>query len=47
MNLATTLSHEVLSGNGDVIPEACFFYMVKGLADVKEKAGCLVAAIAK
>ena len=42
VNLSTTISdfNEVLSGNRDVIPEAVF-YMVKGLADVKEKAASL------
>merc|ERR1711868_255838 len=48
VDLATTISDfdEVLSGNCDDIPEAAF-YMVGGLADVKEKAASLAAATAK
>ena len=48
VDLATTVSDfdEVLSGNCDDIPEAAF-YMVGGLADVKEKAASLAAATAK
>ena len=48
VDLATTISDfdEVLSGNCDDIPEAAF-YMVGGLADVKEKAASLAAASAK
>ena len=37
---------EMLSENLDDIPKA-FFYMIKGLADVKEKAVNLTAATAK
>merc|ERR1712136_631387 len=48
VDLVTTISDfdEVLSGNCDDIPEAAF-YMVGGLADVKEKAASLAAATAK
>ena len=48
VDLATTIAdfYEVLSGNCDDIPEAAF-YMVGGLADVKEKAASLAAATAK
>ena len=38
--------NEVLSGNGDVIPET-FFYIVEGLAEVEKEAASLVAATAK
>ena len=48
MDLATTISvfDEMLPENLDDIPKA-FFYMVKGLSDVKEKAVNLTAATAK
>ena len=43
----TTISdfYEVSSGNCDNVPEAAF-YMVEGLADVKEKAASFAAATA-
>ena len=48
VDLATTTSvfDEMLPENLDDIPKA-FFYMVKGLSDVKEKAVNLTAATAK